>query len=62
MVRTKKIKTEFKATIGKPNRVDGNLVIYIPKIEKEVYGLKPGMKTKIILEVFELPEPDPGDE
>lgn len=55
----KNIKTEFKAKIGKPNRPDGNLVIYIPKLEKEVHGLKPGQRVKIRLEVLNVPEPDP---
>ena len=48
----KKIVTNFKAKIGKPNRPDGNLVIYIPLVEKQVHGLKAGQTVGIKLEVL----------
>jgi hypothetical protein len=44
--------TSFKVYLGKPNRRDGNLLIYIPKVEKEVFGLRPGDLCEISLKVL----------
>ena len=52
----KKVKTTFKAPLGKPNRPGGNLIIYVPKIEKEIHGLRPGDVAQITLEIVKRAE------
>lgn len=44
--------TSFKVRLGKPNRLHGNLLIYVPKVEKEVFGLKPGDLVQVDLKVL----------
>ena len=48
--------TSFKVRLGKPNRPDGNLLIYVPKVEKEVFGLRPGDLVEVGLKVLKRAE------
>ena len=56
MAPRKKVKTTFKAPLGKPNRKGGNLIIYVPKLEKEIHGLNAGDVAQITLEIVKRAE------
>jgi len=52
----KQPETTFKARLGKPNKPYGNLLIYVPKVETEIYGLKPGDLCEVTLKVLKKAE------
>lgn len=56
MAPRKKVKTSFKVKIGKPNRSGGNLIVYVPKLEKEIHGLNPGDTAQVTLEILKRAE------
>lgn len=48
--------TSFKARLGKPSKPFGNLLIYVPKVETEIYGLQPGDLCEVTLKVLKKAE------
>ena len=48
--------TTFKVKLGKLNKPEGNLLIYVPKMEADIYGLKPGDSCEVTLKVLKRAE------
>ena len=51
MPRKKGIEVSFLARLGRPHRRGGNLLIYVPKAVKEIYGLNQGDYCEVTINV-----------
>jgi len=49
----------FRAKLGKPHKAEGNLLIYVPKEDAEIFSLKPGDHCEIKLKVLRRAEVQP---
>lgn len=55
-------KTTFKARLGRSHKPFGNLIIYVPKMETEIHGFKPGDLCEITIEVLKKAEVKKAEE
>ena len=42
----------FRAKLGKPHKVGGNLLIYVPKVDEEIYSLEAGDLCEVTVRVL----------
>ena len=51
----RRVEFTFRAKLGKPHKSEGNLLIYIPKDDAEIFALEPGDYCEVTLKVLTKP-------